>query len=493
MATIVTREGKGTPLNAAEFDANNVNLNNAIAATDAAAVTLAARVTVNESDITDVESDVAAAEADILTNAAAIALNTTHRGISTGNPHAVSSTDVGLGAVTNNAQLKRAAGDIDSFTEKGVPVAADLVLIEDSADTNTKKKVQLSNLPVNSHTVDSHSDTTATGAELETLTDGSNADTLHVHSSLPSHTIASHSDTTATGAELETLTNGANADSLHAHAVAAHTVASHSDTTATGLELNTLTDGSSANSLHKHTALYIDSSKTFEAIGTGAEIIDASGNNPALYWYEDDETTLRFKILASGTVDAYLQNTVHGGDIWFSAENTTGTARWVGLEANTPSFEPSPNETIKLGASGAAWLDVYTKNAVTVTSDRIKKRDIKAGPGLRFLNRLKPVSFKWTDGNRDHWGLLADEVKDALDAEGIDSGVYIDPAVKGENGPLDISSEGPVKGPQTLGLRITELIAPMIKGIQELNLKLDNLEGRLTTLESAKPIKERSA
>lgn len=33
------------------------------------------------------------------------------------------------------------------------------------------------------------------------------------------HTIASHSDTGATGAELETLTNGNNADSLHTHAV----------------------------------------------------------------------------------------------------------------------------------------------------------------------------------------------------------------------------------------------------------------------------------
>ena len=34
-----------------------------------------------------------------------------------------------------------------------------------------------------------------------------------------SHTVASHSDTTATGTELETLTDGSDADSLHAHAV----------------------------------------------------------------------------------------------------------------------------------------------------------------------------------------------------------------------------------------------------------------------------------
>jgi len=55
--------------------------------------------------------------------------------------------DVGLGNVTNDAQLKRAAGDINTFTEKGTPVAADLLLVEDSADSNNKKKVQIDNLP----------------------------------------------------------------------------------------------------------------------------------------------------------------------------------------------------------------------------------------------------------------------------------------------------------------------------------------------------------
>ncbi len=38
--------------------------------------------------------------------------------------------------------------------------------------------------PSAAHTVASHSDTTGTGAELDTLTDGSNADSLHVHAPL---------------------------------------------------------------------------------------------------------------------------------------------------------------------------------------------------------------------------------------------------------------------------------------------------------------------
>jgi hypothetical protein len=60
------------------------------------------------------------------------------------------------------------------------------------------------------HTVASHSDTTATGAETETLTDGSNASALHVH------TVVSL-DTDTTGAELTSLADGSEV-SIHSHA-----------------------------------------------------------------------------------------------------------------------------------------------------------------------------------------------------------------------------------------------------------------------------------
>jgi hypothetical protein len=39
------------------------------------------------------------------------------------------------------------AGEINAITEKATPVDADLVIIEDSEDSNNKKKVQLGNLP----------------------------------------------------------------------------------------------------------------------------------------------------------------------------------------------------------------------------------------------------------------------------------------------------------------------------------------------------------
>jgi len=48
--------------------------------------------------------------------------------------------------VTDDVQLKRADGDIDSFDEKGSPVDDDIVLIEDSAAAYAKKKITVSSL-----------------------------------------------------------------------------------------------------------------------------------------------------------------------------------------------------------------------------------------------------------------------------------------------------------------------------------------------------------
>lgn len=56
-------------------------------------------------------------------------------------PTGITATDVGLGSVTNDAQLKRAAGDLNTFTQKVAPEAADILVVEDSSASYAKKKV----------------------------------------------------------------------------------------------------------------------------------------------------------------------------------------------------------------------------------------------------------------------------------------------------------------------------------------------------------------
>jgi hypothetical protein len=86
-----------------------------------------------------------------------------------------------------------------------------------------------------------HAASNSGGTIAHSATSGRGANDHHNQA----HTVASHSDTTATGAETETLTDGSDASSLHVHTVVSL------DTTATGAELTELTD-SSETTLHSH-------------------------------------------------------------------------------------------------------------------------------------------------------------------------------------------------------------------------------------------------
>jgi len=54
----------------------------------------------------------------------------------------------------DNAIHDNVAGEINSVSSKGTPVSGDLLLIEDSADSNNKKKITIGSLPAGSGTVD---------------------------------------------------------------------------------------------------------------------------------------------------------------------------------------------------------------------------------------------------------------------------------------------------------------------------------------------------
>lgn len=109
------------------------------------------KVTITDDTVND-EVDIDVAEGNITHDNLSGAGSNTHAQVdshlaSTANPHSVTKAQVSLTNVTDDAQLKRSANDISTFIEKTTPVSADLILIEDSADTGAKKKVQVGNLP----------------------------------------------------------------------------------------------------------------------------------------------------------------------------------------------------------------------------------------------------------------------------------------------------------------------------------------------------------
>lgn len=152
------------------------------------------------------------------------------------------------------------------------------------------------------------------------------------------------------------------------------------------------------------------------------------------------------------------------------------------------------NNQVQLGDSSTT---TYAYGAVQDRSDARDKTDIRDTQlGLDFIMALRPRDFKWDmredyrppspgqdatpeqiaawqeacklanithDGThtrtRYHQGLIAQEVKQTMDAMGVDFGGYQDHTIKGGDAVLSIGYE--------------ELVAPLIKAIQELKAEFD--------------------
>ena len=89
------------------------------------------------------------------------------------------------------------------------------------------------------------------------------------------------------------------------------------------------------------------------------------------------------------------------------------------------------------------------------------------------MEAVKPANIV-RDGSkkriRYHHGLIAQEVKAVLDAKGVDFGGFQDHSVKG--------------GEDVLSIGYIELIAPMIKAMQEQQAIIEALKVRITALEA---------
>ncbi|NDC49350.1 MAG: hypothetical protein EBZ61_09805 [Micrococcales bacterium] len=195
---------------------------------------------------------------------------------------------------------------------------------------------------------------------------------------------------------------------------------------------------------------------------------------------------------------AYIQDTEFAG---YTTAGLKSVFYNRSVSSNGNDFSPTVNNVYSLGNNTNRWSQVFAVNGTINTSDVNAKTEIApTSLGLNFINLLQPKQFKmkesgrWTDGElvdmvdengnvivdrdgkkikvvkpgsqqpipgqRIHQGLIAQEVKAALDQLGIDSAIWI-------NG-----------GDGVQGLRYEELIAPLIKAVQELSVRVQTLENK---------------
>lgn len=169
------------------------------------------------------------------------------------------------------------------------------------------------------------------------------------------------------------------------------------------------------------------------AIGSGAMVNSSSGNNNTAVGYNS------------------LTN------------NTTGSNNTaIGNGAQTP-VNTSSNQ-VRIGNNAVTYAGVQV--AWSVTSDSRWKNDIKkSNLGLDFISQLNPVSYirksedAETTKQKREYGFIAQELEQTLNNNNV-----ID------NGIITKDDEG------MLSVRYNDLLAPMVKAIQELNEKNKNQE-----------------
>ena len=193
---------------------------------------------------------------------------------------------------------------------------------------------------------------------------------------------------------------------------------------------------------------------------------------------------------AGSTSNGVKQNTYLGafaGQFGWSGLVQTTNPTYTNITALGYNSNCSGNDQVQLGGN---YTDIYAWSAVNNRSDERDKTDIRDTLlGLDFIKSLRPVDFRWDirddyfdydpetnertavtkDGsrkrNRFHHGLIAQEVKLVSDTLGVDFAGYQDHKVNG--------------GGDVLTIGYTELIAPMIKAMQELAAENAQLKARL--------------
>lgn len=152
-------------------------------------------------------------------------------------------------------------------------------------------------------------------------------------------------------------------------------------------------------------------------------------------------------------------------------------SNWYPLANNLYSLGQPTDANVGV-TSNRFWKTIYSNTGTINTSDQRLKTDIvRSTLGLNFINELNPVSYKFIEGSkqvvngdvvsipgsRTHYGLIAQEVKEVLDASGVEDFAGW---VK-----MDMDEEDSMQG-----LRYDQFVAPLIKAVQELTARVKALE-----------------
>lgn len=172
--------------------------------------------------------------------------------------------------------------------------------------------------------------------------------------------------------------------------------------------------------------------------------------------------------IEAGNGNAYISSS-YGSYIMLQNDSIQVSFANVGNSLR-PGSSPTNYGGYHLGDSSHLWDDIYAAGSIIKTSDASMKHDIEPIPEkyIDMLDMVQPVRYKYNDGQsgRYHTGFIANEVKDAMDKNGVDStefGGFVATTVE--------------NGKYVFMLRYDEFIALLLEKIRRMDKRLKVLEG----------------
>ena len=259
------------------------------------------------------------------------------------------------------------------------------------------------------------------------------------------------------------------------------------------LEFQTINTSGSG---HNHDSLYDDySSWTLKRGGStvgnvssgfgaswnaGSGLSVSSNNNPFTITYSADfgggnsqvargdhsHTGTGISQINSPSVGFFNSYTFNSGTGAFAVSTTTTSSSSFTVGNLFPN---STSGNLGFPVSSKRWNNIYLQNSPNVSSDERKKEDIQdLIYGLDYINSLEPKSFKMKERENEaiNFGFLAQDL-------------YTTPPEPN----IDIALVEYTEDSDDYGVRYTELIAPLVKAVQELSEMNADLKARIEVLE----------
>ena len=234
----------------------------------------------------------------------------------------------------------------------------------------------------------------------------------------------------------------------------------------------------------------VDTLKTYKS-GSGINVVAGVGTNHSTVTNNQTHlivdhyagNTAGIKLANAGTVKAraytdltdvntglvvYLEDTRR-----ITVANTSGDQYYI-----APTyFQPGDNNTKTLGADFYRWSEVFAVNGTINTSDAREKQQVRSISDAERAVAIKAKSllkaYKWNHaveakGDADarwHFGIIAQELAEAFESEGLDAGDYGMFTYAEQKEEKDSDGNIVQEACNTYGVRYTELLAFIIAAL----------------------------